>query len=149
MHPRRPRSAPSASTAPVASCGPISSLSRSNAMAPDMMIEVREVERTYAMPGGQSYPALRGLTLTIARGEYVAVLGKSGSGKSTLLNLVAGLDRPTRGSVHVAGEDLSRLSENALAAWRGTHLGVVFQFFQLLPTLTVSENLMLAMELVC
>ena len=112
------------------------------------MIEVRDVERTYAMPGGQSYPALRGITLTLARGEYVAVLGKSGSGKSTLLNLVAGLDRPTRGSVHVAGEDLSRLGENAIAAWRGANLGVVFQFFQLLPTLTVSENLMLAMELV-
>jgi len=117
-------------------------------MAPNAMIEVTGVERTYAMPGGQSCHALRGLTLTLARGEYVAVLGKSGSGKSTLLNLVAGLDRPTRGSVHVAGEDLSRLGENAMAAWRGAHLGVVFQFFQLLPTLTVSENLMLAMELV-
>jgi len=112
------------------------------------MVELHDVERTYATPGGQPCHALRGATLTLQRGEYVAILGKSGSGKSTLLNVVAGLDRPTSGTVRVAGEDLSRLGENALAAWRGAQVGVVFQFFQLLPTLTVSENLVLAMELV-
>jgi putative ABC transport system ATP-binding protein len=111
------------------------------------MIALESVERTYPMPGGQACHALRGLTLSVARGEFVAILGKSGSGKSTLLNLVAGLDRADSGRVRVAGEELARLSENALAAWRGKHVGVVFQFFQLLPTLTVSENVVLAMEL--
>ncbi|QJR14077.1 putative ABC transporter ATP-binding protein YknY [Usitatibacter palustris] len=112
------------------------------------MVEIDAVSRTYAMPGGQSWPALRGLTLSVPAGESVAVLGKSGSGKSTLLNLIAGLDRPTSGTVRVAGEDLTRLSESAIAPWRGRHVGVVFQFFQLLPTLTVVENIVLAMELV-
>jgi putative ABC transport system ATP-binding protein len=112
------------------------------------MVEIEAVERSYAMPGGQACAALRGITLSIARGEYVAVLGKSGSGKSTLLNLVAGLDRPDAGTVRVGDQDLSRLGESALAGWRGAQLGVVFQFFQLMPTLTVVENIMLAMELV-
>ena len=111
------------------------------------MIELGAVERRYAMPGGQACHALRGVTLRIERGESVAILGKSGSGKSTLLNIIAGLDRADRGTVRVGGENLASLSQNALAAWRGTHLGVVFQFFQLLPTLTVSENIVLAMEL--
>jgi putative ABC transport system ATP-binding protein len=86
--------------------------------------------------------------MNIARGEYVAVLGKSGSGKSTLLNLIAGLDRPSTGTIQVAGTSLAGLNENALARWRGANVGVVFQFFQLLPTLTVAENIILAMELV-
>jgi len=76
------------------------------------------------------------------------VLGKSGSGKSTLLNLIAGLDRPTSGNVRAAGENLNRLSEGGLASWRGRNLGGVFQFFQLLPTLTTEENILLAMDFV-
>ena len=117
-------------------------------MAPSAMIEVARLERTFALPGGQACNALRGISLSIEPGDYVAVLGKSGSGKSTLLNLFAGLDRPSGGSMRVAGRDLAGLGESALAAWRGANVGVVFQFFQLLPTLTVAENLMLAMELV-
>jgi putative ABC transport system ATP-binding protein len=112
------------------------------------MVRARGVSRTYPLPGGQSCAALRGISLDIARGDYVAILGKSGSGKSTLLNLMAGLDRADAGELSVGGENLARLGENAMSAWRGTHLGIVFQFFQLLPTLTARENLVLAMELV-
>ena len=112
------------------------------------LIELDAVAKSYALAGGQTCHALRGITLRIAAGEYVAVLGKSGSGKSTLLNLLAGLDRPSSGNVAVAGKPLTGLSENAMALWRGEHVGVVFQFFQLLPTLTTLENIILAMELV-
>ncbi len=110
------------------------------------MIEVVGVTKRYAQRSGQHRDALLGVSLRVARGEHVAVLGKSGSGKSTLLNLVAALDRPTSGSVRIAGVELERLNENELARWRGRTVGVVFQFFQLLPTLTVIENLLLAME---
>ena len=112
------------------------------------IVDLASVTKAYALRGGQEFQALRGITLRIPAGEHVAVLGKSGSGKSTLLNLVAGLDRATGGAVRVAGSDLGRLGENELARWRGAHLGVVFQFFQLLPTLTVEENLMIAMDFV-
>jgi len=111
-------------------------------------IELHAVTKSFALPGGHAFQALRGLTLQIAAGEHVAVLGKSGSGKSTLLNLIAGLDRSTSGAVRVAGASLGQLGENELARWRGRHLGVVFQFFQLLPTLTIEENILLAMDFV-
>jgi putative ABC transport system ATP-binding protein len=113
-----------------------------------LAIELEGVEKSFALRGGQRFAALRGVTLAVASGEHVAVLGKSGSGKSTLLNLIAALDRCTAGQVRVAGVDLARHGESALALWRGRNVGVVFQFFQLLPTLTVAENLVLAMELV-
>ena len=112
------------------------------------IIELTAATKSYAVRGGQTCHVLRAVTLHITAGEYVAVLGKSGSGKSTLLNLIAGLDRPSAGSLRVAGKDLMGLSENTLALWRGENIGVVFQFFQLLPTLTVVENLVLAMEFV-
>ena len=90
---------------------------------------------------------LKGVNLHIAPGEFLAVVGPSGSGKSTLLNLIGGLDKPTEGRVWVAGEEISRMDEEELARWRGRTVGFVFQFFQLLPTLTALENVMLPMEL--
>ncbi len=117
-------------------------------MDASFVIELERVEKTFALRGGQRFAALRGMSLAVAAGEHVAVLGKSGSGKSTLLNLVAGLDRATAGRLRVAGTEVNGLSENALALWRGRNVGVVFQFFQLLPTLTAAENIVLAMEFV-
>lgn len=108
-------------------------------------IQLDDVLKTYPLSGGEVV-ALDHLDLTIGRGEFVAVVGRSGSGKTTLLNLLAGIDRPTSGTVLVADHDLGELSESALAAWRGRTVGLVFQFFQLLPTLTVAENVMLAMD---
>jgi putative ABC transport system ATP-binding protein len=111
-------------------------------------LQLAAITKSFSTAGGTTFQALRGVSLEIAAGEYVAVLGKSGSGKSTLLNLVAGLDHPTSGEICVAGTKLAGLSESALALWRGRTVGVVFQFFQLLPTLTIAENILLAMDLV-
>jgi putative ABC transport system ATP-binding protein len=116
--------------------------------APTALIEMDAAVKSYALRGGTAFTALHGITLRIAPGDFVAVLGKSGSGKSTLLNLIAGLDRPTSGSVRVAHTDLAGLGENELARWRGRNVGVVFQFFQLLPTLTIQENILIAMDFV-
>jgi len=109
------------------------------------MISLHEVNKTYETPAGK-FAALKDVDLEIEPGQFVGIVGKSGSGKSTLLNLVAGIDRPSAGSVTVAGTEIQSLSENKLAAWRGRNVGFVFQFFQLLPTLTVAENVMLPMD---
>jgi putative ABC transport system ATP-binding protein len=108
-------------------------------------IEVRDVVKSYPVAGG-AFTALDGVSVEIGSGEFVAVVGRSGSGKTTLLNLLAGIDRPTSGTIRAAGVDVGSLSESRLAAWRGRNVGLVFQFFQLLPTLTVAENVMLAMD---
>jgi putative ABC transport system ATP-binding protein len=109
------------------------------------LIELRKVGKSYAMPAG-ALPALQEIDLEIGRGEFAAIVGKSGSGKSTLLNLIGGIDRPSQGEVRVAGVSVHDASENALARWRGKTVGVVFQFFQLLPTLTTVENVILPMD---
>ena len=111
----------------------------------DHAIQVSNVVKTYPLAAGEVV-AVDHLSLDIAQGEFVAVVGRSGSGKTTLLNLLAGIDRPTSGTVRVAGADLGSLSESGLAAWRGRNVGLVFQFFQLLPTLTVMENVLLPMD---
>ena len=108
-------------------------------------IQVSDVVKTYPLTAGE-FIAIDDLSLDIAQGDFVAIVGRSGSGKTTLLNLLAGIDRPTSGTVRVADADLGALSESALAAWRGRNVGLVFQFFQLLPTLTVVENVMLPMD---
>src|SRR5256714_625215 len=112
------------------------------------IIRLDAATKSFGGRGAQLFPALRGVSLRVAAGDFIAVLGKSGSGKSTLLNLIAGIDRPTSGEVQAAGEVLNRLGENKMAVWRGRNVGVVFQFFQLLPTLTVEENILLAMDFV-
>jgi putative ABC transport system ATP-binding protein len=108
-------------------------------------IQMRGVVKAYELAAGK-FTALDRVNLDIAQGEFVAIVGKSGSGKTTLLNLLAGIDRPTKGEVFVAGTGLSSLSESGLAGWRGRNVGLVFQFFQLLPTLTVVENVQLPMD---
>jgi putative ABC transport system ATP-binding protein len=109
------------------------------------LIELAAVEKTYRM-GRLDFPALRGVDLVIAAGELVAIVGPSGSGKTTILNLVAGIDRPTAGTVSVDGRRIDTMSEEQLAVWRGEHVGVVFQFFQLLPTLSALENAVLPLD---
>jgi putative ABC transport system ATP-binding protein len=102
----------------------------------------------YYQAGNTRFDALLPLDLSISEGEFIGLVGPSGSGKSTLLNLVAGIDRPSAGKVSVAGSDITMMAESALAAFRGRHIGIVFQFFQLIPTLSVLENVVLAMDLV-
>ena len=109
------------------------------------LIDLRGVVKTFESPAGV-FTALKGIDLQVETGEYVAVIGKSGSGKSTLLNMIAGIDRPTSVEVLVNGSAVHRLSEGQTAVWRGRSLGVIFQFFQLLTTLTAVENVMLPMD---
>jgi putative ABC transport system ATP-binding protein len=109
------------------------------------IVDLRGVVKDYRTEAGP-FRALDGVDLEIQAGEFVAIVGRSGCGKSTLLNMVTGIDRATSGHVCVAGSELADLSEDALARWRGRTVGVVFQFFQLLPTLSVIENVMLPMD---
>ena len=96
----------------------------------------------------RTFTALKNVSLSVEKGEYLAITGKSGSGKSTLLNMITGIDHPTNGKVLVNGLTIGELSESKLAKWRGQNIGIVFQFFQLIPTLTIKENMLLAMEFV-
>jgi putative ABC transport system ATP-binding protein len=109
------------------------------------LIELAGVHKVYRT-GKLEYPALRGIDLTIDDGDMVAIVGPSGSGKSTIMNMITGIDRPTSGTVTVGGARIHEMSEEQLAVWRGKHVGVVFQFFQLLPTLTALENAMLPLD---
>jgi len=116
-----------------------------SALPPRPMIQLLAVQKSYKTALGD-YPVLRGIDLSFQAGEFISIIGKSGSGKTTLLNMIAGIDRPTKGEVWVNGRALHEMSEGQMARWRGGNLGIVFQFFQLLPTLSVLENILLAMD---
>jgi putative ABC transport system ATP-binding protein len=109
------------------------------------LIRLTDVVKTYDT-GEVPFTALKGVNLEVSSGEFVGLIGKSGSGKTTLINMITGIDHPSSGEVVVGGTPVHGLSENRLAIWRGRTVGVVFQFFQLLPTLTVIENVMLPMD---
>jgi putative ABC transport system ATP-binding protein len=109
------------------------------------VIDLRQVTKTFKSAAG-TFTALHAIDLQVDGGDFVAVIGKSGSGKSTLLNMIAGIDRPTSGEVKVNGSAIHQLSEGQVAIWRGRNVGLVFQFFQLIPTLTAVENVMLPMD---
>ena len=110
------------------------------------MIDLRHVDKYYQSAAGD-YHALKDIALCICGGEFVSIIGKSGSGKSTLLNMITGIDRPTTGEVFVNGTAIHKMNENQLAGWRGENLGIIFQFFQLLPALNLMQNVILPMDL--
>ena len=118
----------------------------SNSSPPSsVLIDLNNVSKTYQTSAG-AFPALKNISLRFHRGEFVGVIGKSGSGKSTLVNMITGIDRPSEGKVFVDGLDVHAMRESQQARWRGMNLGVVFQFFQLLPMLTLVENVLLPMD---
>jgi putative ABC transport system ATP-binding protein len=106
---------------------------------------LRDVVKTYRSSAG-TFTALQGVDLQVESGAFISIIGKSGSGKSTLINVITGIDRPTSGEVIVDGIQVHTLNEEQIAVWRGRSIGVIFQFFQLLPTLTAVENILLAMD---
>jgi putative ABC transport system ATP-binding protein len=113
--------------------------------ASEPLIRIRNVVKTFKNAAGE-VTVLKGINLDFHRGEFAGVIGKSGSGKSTLINMVTGIDHPTRGEVLINGVNVHRMNESKLSVWRGLNLGVVFQFFQLLPMLSLLENVMLPMD---
>jgi putative ABC transport system ATP-binding protein len=110
------------------------------------IVEVKNVVKRFPVGNG-SITVLRGITFSAARGEFVGIVGPSGNGKSTLLNMITGIDRPSEGEVRVAGSLVNAMSEDALARWRGENVGIIFQFFQMLPALTLLNNVILPMDL--
>ncbi len=116
-----------------------------NGHTPTHLIDIHNVVKTYHTPAGD-FPALVGIDLKVDKGEFVSVVGKSGSGKSTLINMITGIDRPTSGSIYVGDQAIHGLGEGSMAEWRGRNVGVIFQFFQLLPMLSCVENIMLPMD---
>lgn len=110
------------------------------------LIQIQSVSKSYWRDSFE-IPVLSNITLDVPEGEFLGLMGPSGSGKTTLLNLIAGIDKPNAGSIHVAGTDITRLSESQLAKWRATHIGFIFQFYNLIPVLTAFENVELPLLL--
>jgi len=117
----------------------------SNELEEKIVLSVENAKKLYPS-GDEGLLALKGVSLTMKKGELIAIVGKSGSGKSTLLNLLGGIDKPTEGKVIIKGNEINSMKENKLTRFRGDNIGFVFQFFQLMPTLTVLENVMLPMD---
>jgi putative ABC transport system ATP-binding protein len=109
------------------------------------LVQVKEVVKAFRVGEGE-VTVLKGLSFDVKSGEFVTIVGPSGNGKSTLLNMITGIDRPTRGEVIVTGREIHKMSENQLASWRGQHVGIIFQFFQMLPALSLVQNIMLPMD---
>src|SRR5512133_2384320 len=110
-----------------------------------LLVNVRDVVKSFPV-GGQHVTILKGICLEVTSGEFVSIVGPSGNGKSTLLNMITGIDRPSAGEVVVTGKMVHKMSENQLAAWRGQHVGIIFQFFQMLPALSLLQNVILPMD---
>ncbi len=110
------------------------------------VVQVLELVKSFPL-GGSQVTVLKGISFDVHPGEFVSIVGPSGNGKSTLLNMITGIDRPSAGQVIVTGREVHRMSENQLAAWRGKHVGIVFQFFQMLPALSLMQNVILPMDL--
>jgi putative ABC transport system ATP-binding protein len=109
------------------------------------LVEVNDVVKSFKVGDGE-VTILKGISFDVKQGEFVSIVGPSGNGKSTLLNMITGIDRPTAGEVIVTGREVHKMSENKLAAWRGEHVGIIFQFFQMLPALSLLQNVILPMD---
>jgi putative ABC transport system ATP-binding protein len=120
--------------------------STTTAAADAALVSIHDLSKYYTR-GDQIIPVLVGIDLDVAEGDYIALMGPSGSGKSTLLNLIAGIDKPSAGEIHVAGVDIARLGESDLAGWRAEHVGFIFQFYNLMPVLTAFQNVELPLQL--
>ena len=110
------------------------------------VVRVINVVKSFPVGGGE-VTILKGISFDVGTGEFVSIVGPSGNGKSTLLNMITSIDRPSGGEVIVTGQEIHKMSENKLAAWRGQHVGIVFQFFQMLPALSLLQNIILPMDL--
>jgi len=117
----------------------------SNSNGNGHLVQVKDVVKTFPVGDGE-VTVLKGLTFNVNPGEFVTIVGPSGNGKSTLLNMITGIDRPTHGEVIVDGLEVHKMSENQLATWRGKHVGIIFQFFQMLPALSLLQNIILPMD---
>jgi len=129
----------------MATCYPQQGGEENAMMRNQAFIRLRHVEKAYPTPAGDVH-ALKGIDLEVREGEFVGVVGKSGAGKSTLVNMVTGIDKPSSGHICVGSRAIHEMSEDQVAIWRGRNVGVIFQFFQLLPMLTVAQNVMLPMD---
>ena len=109
------------------------------------VVSVQEVVKSFPLGDGE-ITILKGISFDVNKGEFVTIVGPSGNGKSTLLNMITGIDRPTAGKVIVTGKEVHAMSENALAKWRGEHVGIIFQFFQMIPALSLVQNVILPMD---
>ncbi len=118
---------------------------KANTNGNNHIVEIIDVVKSFPVGDGE-VTVLKGLSLDVENGEFISIVGPSGNGKSTLLNMITGIDKPTDGEVIVTGREIHNLSENKLAAWRGEHVGIVFQFFQMLPALSLLQNIILPMD---